>query len=432
MLHTFPYSAIPAVEVPDAQLAGVYSIGTGVSPSAAPVELIAAALASPIGSARLRDMVRPGQRVLIVTDDNTRTTRADLMLPAVIGELRAAGQAETDIAVFVALGTHRMMTAAEMDQKYTADLVGRYRFIQPDVHNPAEYELVSAPGELEIRIHRELCRADFIVGVGQTVPHLIAGFGGGCKIVNPGCADPGTIGRMHWLCSMVPEGQLFAVRDNAVRTRIDEVGLKAGMKFIVNEVPGKDDAVAAVFAGDPIIAHREACAFARAACTVKVAELADIVVADACPCDLDFWQSLKGLNAACSAVRRGGTVVFVTPCPEGVCAQHPELLSIGLKRPIREIEDRVEDGELDPIVAAAIWLGSRLAEHARIIVVSAGVSEAEALAMGLDHAATPTAALARALEKHGPSARINVLYKTAKMICEAQELKEMKYGTRGE
>jgi nickel-dependent lactate racemase len=405
--------------MPDRQVAGVYSIGA--SGSARPTqELIAEALAKPVGSDPLRARVRPGQKVLVAADDSTRTTRTDLMLPAVIAELRAAGLPEADIAVFVALGTHRAMTDDEVRLKYTPALVDRYRFIQPNVHDPAEYERVSAPGEMEIRIHRELRRADFIVGVGQTVPHLIAGFGGGCKIVNPGCADSGTIGRMHWLCSTVPDGRLFAVRDNAVRARIDEVGLKAGMKFIINEVPGKGDAVAAVFAGDPILAHREACSFARAACAVRIGGPADIVVADAFPSDMDFWQSLKGLNAACSAVRPGGTVVFVTPCPEGVCAQHPELLSVGLKRSTAEVESMVREGRLDPVVAAAIWLGTRLVARARVILVSRGVSAAEAAGMGLSYAETASAALAMALERHGPAARINVLYKAAKMICSAQ------------
>lgn len=418
MRYLFPYDKVQPVEIPDAQLSGVYSIGASAVPAGDNRKLVAAAMANPIGSAPLRSRVKPGDSVVVVVDDGTRTTRTEVMLPAVVAELREAGLAESDISVFIALGTHRAMTRAEIEAKYTPALVARHRFVMPDLHNPAEYERVSASGDLEIRIHRHLLDADFVVGVGQTVPHLIAGFGGGCKIVNPGCADPGTIGRMHWLCSTVPDGQLFAVRDNAVRARIDEVGMKAGLKFIINEVPGKGDTVAGVFAGDPIAAHRDACAFARASCTVKIAGLADIVVSDACPSDFDFWQSLKGLNAACSAVKPGGTVVFVTPCPEGVCAQHPELLEVGLKRSTQEIEAMVNAGKLCSIAAAAIWLGARLAAHAGIILVSAGVTEAEARRMGLDYAATPAEALAKALKRHGSTARVNVLHKAAKMICE--------------
>ena len=56
-------------------------------------------------------------------------------------------------------------------------------------------------------------------------------------------------------------------------------------------------------------------------------------------------------------------------------------------------------------------------ERAHVIVVSSGVSAAEAKVMGLEHASDPAAALALALQRHGAEARINVLHKAAKMIC---------------
>lgn len=416
MKHLFPYKEFGALEIPDRQLSGVYAINAAAV-SKNPRQLIAAALACPIASPRLEQRIRPGMKVLIVIDDNTRTTRTELMLPSVIAELLSAGLDKKDIRIFIALGTHRAMTRGEMEVKYTPEIVAQYTFVLPNWQNKGEYAAVSASGDFEIKIHQQLLKADFIIGIGQTAPHLIAGFGGGCKIINPGCADPDTIGRMHWLCSTVADGQLFAVRDNPVRKLIDEVGLKAGLKFIINEVPGKDDTVAAVFAGDPVRAHREACDFARSSCAVKIFELTDIVLADAYPSDLDFWQSLKGLNAACSVVRPGGTVIFVAPCVEGVCAQHPEIASTGFKHSTGHIQDLVASGRLCPIPAAAIWLGSRMLARANVILVTKGVSAAEATVMGLAYASDPASALAQALRRHGSSARINVLYKAAKMIC---------------
>jgi lactate racemase len=416
MKYQFPYEEYGSVEIPDRQLSGVYSLNAADAPKD-PRRLITEALERPIGSSRVRDRVRPGMKTVIVVDDNTRSTRTELMLPSVIDELLGAGLQRDDISVFVALGTHRAMTRAEMEGKYTPGLVARHEFVLPNWRNPGEYAAISSSDGFEIRIHIQLLKADFVIGIGQTVPHLIAGFGGGCKIINPGCADPGTIGRMHWLCSTVAEGRLFAVRDNPVRSLIDEAGIKAGLKFILNEVPGKDDAVAAVFAGDPILAHREACDFARSSCEVAVSELADIVIADPYPSDLDFWQSLKGLTAACSAVRPGGTVIFVAPCTEGVCPSHPEIASIGFTQPLSRIRDRVAAGRLSPIPAVAIWLGTRMLERANVILVSKGVSESEATGMGLAYAADPTSALAHALREYGSSARINVLHKAAKLIC---------------
>jgi nickel-dependent lactate racemase len=417
MEYRFPYDDFDPIEIPDRQLSGVYSIGEAGGSRRLPGELITEALANPIGSPRLKDRVRPGMKVLIVVDDNTRSTRTELMLPAVISELSAEGVSAGDIHVLVALGTHRPMSRLEMEQKYTPGIVASHRFILPNWQNAGDFEHVESSGDFPVHIHRELLQADFVIGVGQTVPHLIAGFGGGCKIINPGCADSETIGRMHWLCSTAEDGRLFAVRDNPVRRVIDEVGLKAGLKFIINEVPGKNDALAGVFAGDPILAHRAACDFARSSCTVAISELADIVVADPYPSDLDFWQSLKGLNAACSALRPGGTVIFAAPCTEGVCPSHPEIAAIGFRHPGGHIENLVATGQLCPIPAAAIWLGARMLERANVILVTTGVSAAEATAMGLEHASDPAAALALALRRHGSGARINVLHKAAKMIC---------------
>jgi len=416
MKYQFPYSEFDRMEIPDRQLAGVYSIHAD-GPRLDPQQLIAEALASPMGSPRLKDRIRPGMRVLIVVDDNTRTTRTEWMLPAVMAELSAAGVAASDIQVFVALGTHRAMTRSEMEQKYTPDLVARHRFIQPNWRDTDEYVAVGASGGFPVRIHRDLLQADFVIGVGQTIPHLIAGFGGGCKIINPGCADQDTIGRMHWLGSTTEDGQLFAVRDNPVRQVIDEVGLKAGLKFIINEVPGKDDTLAEVFAGDPVLAHRAACDFARSSCTVNLSELTDIVVADAYPSDRDFWQAVKGLNAACGAVRPGGTIMLVTPCLEGVCTPHPEVVEIGFRHSPEHVRKLVDTGQLCPIAGIVIWLAARMLERANVILMTKGVSAAETTALGFEYAPDPAAALAQALRRHGVSARINVLHKAGKMVC---------------
>jgi nickel-dependent lactate racemase len=248
---------------------------------------------------------------------------------------------------------------------------------------------------------------------------MIAGFGGGGKIINPGCSDGDTIGEMHWLCHQVPEDRLFAVRENAVRDLIDEVALKVGLRFILNEVPGGGGRMAGAFAGHPIDAHRQACRAARAACAVEIKEKADIVVADAYPADLDFWQALKGLNAAYGAVRDGGTVILVTPCLEGTSAQHPELTEVGYI-PTDQTIRMVARGTLDKAVAANLFLGRRLLDKAQSVLVTRGISEADTRAMGFEWSPDPTAALETALHKHGRQAGINVLYKAAKMVCSAQ------------
>ena len=53
--------------------------------------LIAAAMAKPIGKPRLRDVVRRGQRIAILTSDLTRPCPSQELLPFILEELGAAG-----------------------------------------------------------------------------------------------------------------------------------------------------------------------------------------------------------------------------------------------------------------------------------------------------------------------------------------------------
>jgi nickel-dependent lactate racemase len=419
MNHKFPYKEFVPLEIPDSNLLAVYTLQEQEQ-QASDKDLVSAALEHPIGCPKLRDQVKPGMRVSVAVDDYSRSTKTELMLPLVIEELQKGGVDPDGITIVIAIGTHRSMSQAEIKAKYSPAIASRYRIVNPDWKDRSSYvDVGQNSNNLTLRIHRDVVEADFVVGVGQTIPHMIAGFGGGGKIINPGCSDGDTIGDMHWLCHRVPEDRLFAVRDNAVRELIDDVALKVGLRFIVNEVPGGGGRMAGAFAGHPIEAHRQACRAAREACTVTIKEKADIVLADAYPADLDFWQALKGLNAAYGAVRDGGTVILVTPCPEGTSAQHPELTEVGYIATDRTIK-MVEQGVLDKAVAANLFLGRRLLDKAQAVLVTKGISEADTRAMGFLWSPDPASALELALEKHGNNARINVLYKAAKMVCEAE------------
>jgi nickel-dependent lactate racemase len=416
MRHKFPYDEFDSIDIPDQNVSGIYSLLDSMN-SRDDVEIIKAALNSPIGCGRLSSEVKPGMRILIAVDDSSRSTRTDLMLPLVLEELGTAGIPKEDIRILIALGTHRKMTRKEMEEKYTPDVVAKYHFINPDWKDRNSYKSIgqSSTG-FDIRIHHSILDADYVIGVGQTIPHMIAGYGGGCKIINPGCADGNTVAEIHWLSNTVPDGRLFAIRDNAVRNIIDEIGIKAGLRFIINDVPSIDTRIAGAFAGDPILAHRQACDFAKNICLVPVKEETDIVLADSYPADIDFWQALKALNAACGAVKKDGTVILVTPCPEGTSSQHHELTTYGYM-PRDEIRSMVAAGQLDKCVGGNMYLGRGLLDKANVILVSLGISQADALAMRFQWAPDATAALEQAMAVHGASATINILYKSAKMIC---------------
>ena len=57
-----------------------------------PAEMMRQALRSPVGKPPLRDLVRAGQRVLVLVDDNTRPTPVYQVLPALLEELEVEFQ----------------------------------------------------------------------------------------------------------------------------------------------------------------------------------------------------------------------------------------------------------------------------------------------------------------------------------------------------
>jgi len=72
------------------------------------------ALANPIDSPRIGELVRPGETVAIVTSDITRPLPSKLLLPSLLEELYAAGIRREDVFIAFGLGSHRRHTEAEM------------------------------------------------------------------------------------------------------------------------------------------------------------------------------------------------------------------------------------------------------------------------------------------------------------------------------
>ena len=417
MLHKFPYEDLVSIELPDDNLVSIYRPAE-YSLQTDERTILENALANPIGTERLDRIVKASMKIVIAVDDITRSTRTELMLPLVLGQLKQAKIDSEDISIFIALGTHRQMTDEEIKLKYTKEIAENYRVINPDWKANQDYQVVDKSLDgFEIRMHKAILESDFVIGLGQTVPHMYAGFGGGGKIINPGCCEEQTIGQMHWLSHTIPSNERFGVRDNKVRQLVDDVAVKSGLKFILNEVPAEDGRIAKAFAGEPIEAHRAACEFAKKLYAVEM-QKADIVIADSYPADIDFWQSIKALYSAHFAVRKGGTLIFITPSPEGVSSQHPEIIEIGYRTGHEQIKRLVADGRLSKVVAANLWVGNEILQNSDVIFVTNGISEKDITMMGFQWAANPDSALKAAIKKHRRDAKISILCGASKIICQ--------------
>ena len=376
-----------------------------------PISKLKAALKNPIASPPLQELAKGAKRVAILVDDNTRPTPQHLIVPSILDELNEAGVPDEDVEVVIALGTHRKLTEAEIEEKLGGTVTRRLRVYNFDCHDGDDLCNVGRTASgIEVVVSKRVHSADFIIGIGNIVPHCYSGWSGGGKIVQPGVCGVETIEATHIASGKIkPISSIVGSLDNPVRRMIDEIALKAGLRFIVNTVLNEDDEVADFFVGHPMEAFHRGVELAKEVYCPEIPTLADIVVISSYPADIDYWQASKPADYACLGVREGGTIILVTPSPEGVASVHPELRELG-RLSYEEVVTAYEGGKIqDRIAAAALMLHTQIKEHADVICVSQGMTEDDKWSLGFIHAEIVQEALEMAFSTKGRGARVGVM-----------------------
>ena len=105
-------TGVQCVELPEKNLMGVLHANP-IPDGLTGEDAVRAALDAPIGAPALGEVVRPGEKVVIVTSDITRPCPSWVVLPPLLDRLYAAGVKREDITLVFALGSHRRHTEAE-------------------------------------------------------------------------------------------------------------------------------------------------------------------------------------------------------------------------------------------------------------------------------------------------------------------------------
>lgn len=406
----FPYPGyenIRPAEVPDQNLIGIFApraIDT-VDESA----VMQRGMAAPFGAPRLRDAVSRDNSVLVLIEDGTRGTPIPKVMPFVLAELRAAGVPECAVALLTCQGTHRKMTSNELRKKL-GDYYGRFPVYQHQwLDQLSLHEFGRLTDGTRVTANKLLKEADFVLGLGEIVPHRIKGFSGGAKIAFPGVAGKEMQERSQWMAARRMSETVMGIAENPMRLAMEEAAEMAGLRYIVNVVTDAKKQIVGCFCGHPVAAHRAGCKVSREINAAPMPRRADIVLIDSHPADRDFWQSAKAVYSGTMAVRDGGTLIVVAPNPEGVADNHPNLLAIGY-RPYHEIVKLVDHGEVEDVVGAAVLADvCQVVDRTDCIMVSPGISPGDCKRLGFRHANSADDALAMAFEKQGLGASIAVL-----------------------
>ncbi|NWF78175.1 MAG: nickel-dependent lactate racemase [Chloroflexi bacterium] len=398
------------VDVPDKNV--FFVVDRGIAPSLKnPRDEIRRALRNPIGTPPLQELVGSKDKVVVIGDDITRPTPQSIVVPVLLDELNAVGVPDGNIQVIIALGTHREMSEKEIREKYGSEVVKRVPVVNHDYKDLKKLvDMGQTKTGIPISVNKEVCDADFVIGVGNIVPHCLAGWAGGGKIIQPGVCGEETTALTHVMAGRVrPITKLMGRLDSDVRREIDAVALKAGLKLIVNTVLNREDKISHVVVGDPIQAFREGVKAAERIYCPEVPGLGDIVVVSSYPADIDYYQASKALAYASLAVKQGGTMVLVTPCPEGISPIHPVLKERATLTYSENLE-AIEKKEIDDLIAGAVLLvHAQILERAEVICYSHGLTKEDKKALGFKHANTVEEAMEMAFRSQGRDAKVGVL-----------------------
>lgn len=274
------------------------------------------ALANPIGTPKLSEIVKPGEKIVIITSDVTRPVPSWVVVPCVVEELEKAGVKDDDITVIFGLGSHRGQTDEERKRLVGEDIYNRIRCIDSDPDN-CEY-LGTCKNGTSVDIFRPVMEADRRILVGNVEYHYFAGYSGGMKAIMPGVSTREAIQSNHK--NMIRPGAYAGHLDgNPVREDIEETYNFCLVDFIVNVALDDHKQIAFAAAGDRIKAHREACRFLDSIYKIKIDKPRDVVIVSTggYPKDINLYQAQKSIDNAKHAVREGGIMVVAASCKEG-------------------------------------------------------------------------------------------------------------------
>jgi len=409
-LH-LPYpGASSAFSLPESNLLGVLEPAyvPGVTD---PVEAVLGAIRHPVSSPPLARLVHTGQHVVVVIDDMTRPTPADQLLPPVLEEIESSGTG-LRIEILIATGTHRPMTAAEIEAKVGPLVATRYPVINHSCLDESSLvNLGQSANGTPIVVNRLVAQADLVVALGNTVPHCLAGWAGGAKIIQPGVCGEETTNLTHALCMVSPLPHLGRL-DNPMRQEIELIVDKVRLDFMINTVLNGKRELVYVVAGHPNLSQRQTIELASQIWLRPVPVMPDIVVVASYPADLDYWQGIKGLYAAEPIIKRGGDIILVTLCTEGITTNPHHLRAIrackGMpSRAIRHEAQRLGIRDLAGLNVAT--QAARVNELAYVQVVSEGLSDADLGLLGHQRAVSVQEGLRVAFERQGPAAKVLVI-----------------------
>ncbi len=312
-----------------------------------PADILAQALDRPLGCHPFDQVFRGSRNVLIVAPDPAETiSGAEYYLPLLRERLRRLHVPNEEIRILIAKSVATPLPAS-VPANDCAALVGekvRIHWHNPHDAKALEYVGITRRGT-PVFINRLILDADEVVFCGSVSHHPFAGYGGGPRLLVPGCAGHETIARHHALAidpealRLHPRCRDGVVEGNPLQEDAREAFRFISASFLLHTVFNDQGQMIGAVAGEPLQAFAAACRTLDDMLMAPVTQPASLAIVSGggSPFDSDFRSAHAALYRASQVLRPGGIIIFVAECGYG-------LGSPALSRWLEEATNGVETG----------------------------------------------------------------------------------------
>jgi len=391
-----------------------------------PVAEIAGALAHPIGSGRIEDLARPGMEVVLLFDDLQRPTPAHLVLPRIMDRLNKAGVPDERIRAVCALGTHPLLSREQLKAKVGREASSRLegRLLCHDPHAKDNVIIGRTHRGTLVEINKYVAFADLIIGVGECMPHPVAGYGGSFKLVMPGVCSYRSVADHHFTWMRHPKSRVNVLDGNHFYEEIVDAGRISRMAFKIDLIMNEKKEIIRAFAGDPVAEHREASKHAESLYLIPLPKLADVTITSAFPMEYGV-QATKALTMASFCTRTGGAIVWVAPQKEAGPIM-PLVREMASSESAADFHRRLREGDVPEHLRSfgisyimQVVYFKEYAERFKVVHVTEGLSAEQVKMMKYQYAQSVQEAVNQ-LVREMPKADVAVLPSGGNVIAEVR------------
>lgn len=269
-------------------------------------------LQNPIGTEALDKVAENHENCAIIVNDSCRPFDHSEIVPEVLKGLRLGGILDKNIRFVIGSGAHSW-TTLDMIKKILGDSVPSQYLVFN--HNCYENNVFvgTTSRRTVVKVNKEVMDCDLKISLHGIIPHELAGFGGGSKIILPGVSAIDTIAQNHRDLYDFCKGN---VKDNEFLRDLDESAKLVGLNFVVNQIINGRRQCVDLVCGDVISAHRDGSEIAREHYVTKFVNDADIIIANSYPMDYEPYKALY--SDLITVVNDDGCVVVFAYDPRGL------------------------------------------------------------------------------------------------------------------